>query len=130
MTYEAITGIYHLPQFMLDEWEKDRVKIAENKRINDEVRAYFEALGYSVGWDHSFKHGFWHEIFDSEGLVAQIDRDVPLSDIIEDFTANAAGKSGTSKSDYTTCGSGPRYKAMLARVAANQRGGIQETLPL
>lgn len=110
-------------------WAVMEASIAEDAKVT----AYFEALGYTVGWDQNRTHGSWHEIKDSKGdLICQIDMGVPLADIVEDMTAMAAGRPGTSGSDYTICAPPgcPRLFALAGRVAKNQFGGIQENLPL
>ena len=81
------------------------------------VQEYFEYLGYTVGWDSSRRTGeCWYEIMEDGYLVAQIDRDIPLDDIIMDLCQFHLGKSGVSKSDFKVCGNGPRFDAFLKRV--------------
>ncbi len=101
-------------------------------REDTKVTTYFETLGYEVTWDYNRRAGEeWHEICDKDGTVAQIDTGVPLADIVEDLTRMAAGKKGTSKSDYQiNAEEGPRFKKLCRAVAKNQMGGIQEDLPL
>ena len=68
----------------------------------NEVVAFFESLGYAVGWD--FRGGTdpsWHEIRDEGELVCQIDSGIPLSDILEDLLCIHEHKPTTSKSEYT-----------------------------
>lgn len=74
---------------------------------DDRVQDYFRSLGYAVTEDSNRRTGeSWHEILGVDGtedgsLICQIDRWVPLADIVEDLTAMAGGaKVGTSKSDY------------------------------
>ena len=114
-------------------WTATMEKIDRDSRINGEVKAYFEALGYEVGWDHN-RTGRWHEInHPKHGLACQIDHDVPLAHIVQDLSAMAGGaEQGTSLSDYTISAP-PRHKPfeeLCQRVAQNRMGGVQEQLPL
>jgi hypothetical protein len=72
------------------------------QEVKDNVTEYFSGLGYQVTWDFSRRTGEeWYEIMEDDELVAQIDKGVPLADIIEDLLCLHRGlKKGTSKSDY------------------------------
>lgn len=85
------------------------------------VQEYFEWLGYRVSWDFNQRRGEqWYELYEDNHLVAQIDRGVPLEDIIMDMCQWHQGKSGISKSDFKVCGNGPRFDEMLKRVFEHQ----------
>lgn len=69
--------------------------------LDQEVRDYFRALGYTVNWDFNQKTGeIWHEISLNGNLVCQIDMGIPLVAIIEDLKCFARNLPGTSKYDY------------------------------
>lgn len=93
--------------------------------VDDDVTRYFKSLDYKVDWDFNRRSSaYWYEICDSSGgLICQIGMGVPLTDIIEDLTAMAAGLPGTSKSDYIInakegCSG---FQTLLKRVAAMPR---------
>lgn len=108
--------------------QEDMERALEDAR----VATYFEGLGYSVSQDWNRKGASWHEISDTDGLIVQIDQGVPLTDIVGDFTLNADGKPGVSKTDWTYCteGDDPRFHTLLQRVKQNQFGGVQDQFPL
>jgi hypothetical protein len=87
---------------------------------NQEVIRYFESLGYKVGWDCRYKKGeYWHEIKKDGKLIAQIDFDVPLNDIIEDFTCIHEGRDPTSNPKYIINGYGEEFNELMRKVAEN-----------
>lgn len=82
-----------------------------------EVKDYFVKLGYNVTWDFSTRSGEqWREIMKDRKLIAQIDMDVPLTDIIMDLEQFYLGKPGISKSDYKVNGQGEEFDEMLKKV--------------
>lgn len=86
------------PEF-IKSFERPKSQAAIN---NEEVYKYFTDLGYKVLDDFSSKtRECWHEIYGDDGLICQIDKGVPLKDILEDLKCFAEGKDGTSKLDYT-----------------------------
>ena len=88
--------------------------------VKNEVTAYFEALGYETTWDFKRSTGeHWHEICDDEGLVAQIDMGVPLTDIVEDVIAWYEKRDTTTNGkEYTiNLPPGKRANLLLKRVA-------------
>lgn len=92
------------------------------EKIDDEVARYFCGLGYTVDWDFSRRDGIeWYEIGDEQGLFLQIDMEgQSLGDMIEDFTCEAAGKKGTSKTEYhihCSLKDEERYQRFVRRVA-------------
>jgi hypothetical protein len=85
--------------------------------IDSEVRDYFVILGYDVDWDYNRAAGeSWHELYKDGKLVAQIDKGVPLEDIIADLCAFHLGKDGVSMSDYKINGHGPEFDELLKKV--------------
>lgn len=93
------------------------------EEINDPVAAFFRALGYTVTWDAN-KSTRWYEILADNQIVCQIDIGPPLADIVEDLTQLAAGRPGTSKSDYViNVGSGDTeaFDRLCARVVESQK---------
>lgn len=69
-------------------------------RLKSDIEQYFEDLGYHVGWDYSRKLGeSWWEITEpsSNKMIAQIDKDVPITAIVEDLLCLREGKDTTSK---------------------------------
>jgi hypothetical protein len=61
----------------------------------------FESFGYTVFEDGRYARGeVWYEIYD-DGLIAQLDKGVPIEDFLEDCESYIQDKTeGTSKSDY------------------------------
>ena len=61
----------------------------------------FESFGYTVLEDGRYARGeVWYEIY-GDGLIAQLDKGVPIEDFLEDCESYIQGKEhGTSKSDY------------------------------
>ena len=80
------------------------MKWYEKLEINKEVEEYFKSLGYKYNFDFQRATGIeWHEIIDpkSNRMICQIDMNVPLSAIMEDFSSFKNGETkGTSDYDY------------------------------
>ncbi|MEK6883307.1 MAG: hypothetical protein AABY22_27010 [Nanoarchaeota archaeon] len=53
----------------------------ENKKFID----FFEKLGYKVDWNSQRGLCSWHDIYDKEELICQIQRWIPLEKVLEDF---------------------------------------------
>jgi len=81
------------------------MKWFEKLETNKEVEEYFKSLGYEYSFDFQRATGIeWHEIIcpKSKKMICQIDMNVPLRVIREDFLAFKNGASeGTSDCDYT-----------------------------
>lgn len=55
-------------------------------KVNDIVAAYFSSLGFGVTWDFSRRAElYWHEIYDGDELIAQIDFGAPLVALVRDI---------------------------------------------
>lgn len=128
----GVTGICVHQQFGLPNPVTESARRAECAKHNADVKAYFESLGYTVGWDFSHRYGSWHEIYDCHGLICQIDHDIPLLHIVEDLTAMAGGaKRGTSPSDYRINTEDHEvFQRFAQRVAKNGMGGLQMDLSI
>jgi len=85
-----------------------------------DVTTYFEALGFDVAIKFG-AGGRWHEVFDEDDagngkLLIQIDCGIPLADILEDLPLLAAGREGTSKSNFVVNGSDDALKHIAAKM--------------
>lgn len=95
----CITGL--MPPEFIKSLETPKSEAVVN---NENVYKYFTDLGYKVLDDFSSRTcECWHEIYGDKGLICQIDKGIPLNDILEDLKCIAEGKDGTSKSDYKIC---------------------------
>jgi hypothetical protein len=104
----------------------------EPKPIDDDVAPFFCSLGYRVSSDWSRRTmTCWWEISDGDGLIAQIDKGVPISHIVEDLSAWHRGEKAPDRApDYevnTDDRDDPRFRKLLECVAL---GPIQGALPL
>lgn len=55
-------------------------------KVNDIVAKYFTSLGFGVTWDFSRRDNlYWHEIYDGDELIAQIDFGAPLVALVRDI---------------------------------------------
>jgi hypothetical protein len=74
---------------------------SNTKKPKEYVRAYFERLGYEVDLDFNLAlDQEWWQIMRDGKLIVQIDKGVPLDDIVMDICQFHQGKLGISKSDY------------------------------
>lgn len=89
-----------------------------------DFKKYFTELGYKITSDFHVRSGqVWWELYDGDAMAAQIDKDVPLKDLLEDLCQFHLGKEGTSKSDYTVSGEGKHFQAFLKKVYENCHNG-------
>ena len=65
----------------------------------NDVTEFFEKLGYEVTWDYNTS-GRWWEIKKNSIPFVQIDMDIPLSAILQDFKCFREGKDGCSDYNY------------------------------
>lgn len=93
-------------------WEFAEI-IAE---INDDVAAYFRALGFTVTWDLSRDGLRWYEIYDGDTLLVQIDFGAALADLITDLPLLAAGKPSTCASNWTVRGESNGLARVVERM--------------
>lgn len=100
------------------------------RRKDKGVKEFFEKLGYEVGWDHN-RSGYWYELYDEdEGMVAQVDWNVPLEVIVEDMIAWHLGKEPEDRPDKPdwVC-SGPEGLAMKELFKRVYDYQVTKTLP-
>lgn len=67
--------------------------------VDDYFAKFFSELGYTVLWDYD-KRGTWHEIYDAQGMICQIDVTVTLFAFWLDLPALMEGRQGTSSATY------------------------------
>ena len=90
----------------------------------NEVGEYFESLGYKVSWDFSKRTGvYWYEIIGTNGLVAQIDKGVPLATIIKDLIAIRHNGNASDPKEYTISfdDESEDWKELLKKVEESQQ---------
>ena len=88
-----------------------------NNTIDEEVREYFQSIGYTCDWDR--QDGiYYHEIYKDGELVAQIDKDIPLSAIKMDLIhiRDVDPNKGISEYDYSINGDGELFDEMLSKI--------------
>lgn len=68
------------------------------KTEDDKFREFFTKLGYHVSTDSRFDH-WWHNIHDTQGVVAQVDMGVKLEYIVENMSAWHLGKEPIDRPD-------------------------------
>jgi len=89
--------------------------------VDDEVTRFFRSVGYTVTWD--FRGAArWHEIYEGDEMLLQIDMGPSLADILRDLPLLAEGKPGTSASDYGVRGSLENLKKVAVRVDLRANG--------
>jgi hypothetical protein len=86
--------------------------------VDGELVRFFRGLGYTVTWDFDKQHTeYWHELYDGEGLVCQVDFGVPLAHFLEDLPLLAEGRHGTSATAYTVnCSDVARLRELARRA--------------